>query len=409
MKPLSPTIQRLLTAGAALLLALLPACGGDAAPEPDPAAAPQPEGATSRGVLEVIDPQDPERPHFHDFGEMDWGDEVKWSVTMRNTGDEPVSVQRALPACGCTRLASFAVAGPDGESVERIADFDKKPICTVQPGGTLEMRIDILSKHSKPNMSKLALVRLTTNSELNMFHTFELRFLGMKPFIVAPDNLTMNRVPVSHGGEVKCRVQVVKAGLPGQVHRIVSAPDGIETRLEARPFAGETVWTVFATVPPLAPMGTIRGDIVLAVSDENGEGDAGRVTIPVLARVGPDAYLDPGMFTFGAVPVGAERLRQAQLTGLVPGAFLEITDARIEGTSKDHFTASFRAAGNNEGGRVDESGRSTRWIIDLQLKADHPEGYIDGEVILTLAEPIGGGAGDLGTEVRARVSGLVRK
>lgn len=364
--------------------------------------------SSSTGVLEVVSPQDPERPFFHDFGEMDFGTEVQWAVTLRNTGSEPLEIQRAQPACGCTRLVSFEVAGSDGESTASYSNFKARPICSVPAGGSIKMRVDILSKHSKPNLSKLALVRLSTNSSIDPFHTFELRFLGLKPFIVAPDNLTLHRVPVSHGAEVSCRVQVVKPGLPGLVHRIISAPEGIDARLDARPFAGETVWTVTATVPPLSPMGTIRGDIVLAVSDEEGIGEAGRVNIPVVVRVGPDAFLDPGMFTFGAVKPGETRLRQAQLIGLVPGAKLEILGARLENASADAFRISYRAAGPDEGGQRDDSGRSNRWIIDVQLTADHPEGYLTGEIVLTLSEPIGGGEGEMGTELRARISGLVR-
>ena len=394
----------------------LAACGGEPAP-PAPATsageatstAPGPASApSSAGVLEVVSPQDPERPFFHDFGEMDFGTEVQWAVTLRNTGNEPVEIQRAQPACGCTRLVSFEVIGPDGESASSYSNFKARPICSVPAGGSIKMRVDILSKHSKPNLSKLALVRLSTNSSIDPFHTFELRFLGLKPFIVAPDNLTLHRVPVSHGAEVSCRVQVVKPGLPGLVHRIISAPEGIDARLDAKPFAGETVWTVTASVPPLSPMGTIRGDIVLAVSDEEGLGEAGRVTIPVAVRVGPDAFLDPGMFTFGAVKPGETRLRQAQLIGLVPGAKLEILGARLENASADAFRISYRAAGPDEGGQRDDSGRSNRWIIDVQLTADHPEGYLTGEIVLTLSEPIGGGEGEMGTELRARISGLVR-
>ncbi len=412
--PLSRSIGAAL-AGCALGIALV-ACGrGPDAEAPSVSATETPSsrsGASdplsSGGVLEVVSPQDPERPFFHDFGEMDFGAEVKWTVTLRNTGSEPLDIQRAQPACGCTRLVSFEVAGPEGGPSASYSNFKARPICSVPAGGSLKMRLDILSKHSKPNLSKLALVRLSTNSSIDPFHTFELRFLGLKPFIVAPDSLTLHRVPVSHGAAASCRVQVVKPGLPGLVHRIVSAPEGIEARLDALPFAGETVWTVTATIPPLSAMGTIRGDIVLAVSDENGEGDAGRVTVPVNARVGPDAFLDPGMFTFGAVKPGETRLRQAQLVGLVPGAKLEILGARLENASSDAFRVSSRAAGPAEGGQLDDAGRSDRWIIDLQLTSDHPEGYLTGEVVLTLAEPIGGGSGEMGTELRARISGLVR-
>lgn len=395
----------------------LAACGGGSdatatppsSPPNSPSAPATASTPTSAGVLEVLDPQDPERPFFHDFGEMDFGTEVKWAVTLRNTGSEPLEIQRAQPACGCTRLVSFEVTGPEGGAAASYSNFKARPICAVPPGGSIEMRVDILSKHSKPNLSKLALVRLSTNSSIDPFHTFELRFLGLKPFIVAPDNLTLHRVPVSHGASASCRVQVVKPGLPGLVHRIVSAPAGVDARLEARPFAGETVWTVIADIPPLSPMGTIRGDIVLAVSDEDGVGEEGRVTIPVVARVGPDAFLDPGMFTFGAVGSGETRLRQAQLVGLVPGAKLEILEARLENASADAFRVSYRAAGPDEGGQLDDRGRSSRWIIDVQLTGDHPEGYLIGEVVLTLAEPIGGGTGEMGTELRARISGLVKR
>ena len=256
------------------------------------------------------------------------------------------------------RLVSFEVTGPEGGATASYSNFKARPICAVPPGGSIEMRVDILSKHSKPNISKLALVRLSTNSSIDPFHTFELRFLGLKPFIVAPDNLTLHRVPVSHGASASCRVQVVKPGLPGLVHRIVSAPAGIDARLEAKPFAGETVWTVSADIPLSPPWERSGATSCSRSPTRTAWAKRAGSRSPWSHAWALMPSLDPGMFTFGAVGYGETRLRQAQLVGLVPGAKLEILEARLENASADAFRVSYRAAGPDEGGQLDDRGRA---------------------------------------------------
>ena len=340
---------------------------------------------------------------------MDFGTEVQWAVTLRNTGNEPVEIQRAQPACGCTRLVSFEVIGPDGESACSYSNFKARPICSVPAGGSIKMRVDILSKHSKPNLSKLALVRLSTNSSIDPFHTFELRFLGLKPFIVAPDNLTLHRVPVSHGAEVLVPRPggEARTSRPRPPHRQRSGRDRRATRREA--LRRRDRLDGHGERPSTLPHGDHQGRHRPRGLRRGRSRGSGSSHHPGGRARGPRRI--PGsrhVHVRGREAGGETRLRQAQLVGLVPGAKLEILEARLENASADAFRISYRAAGPDEGGQRDDSGRSNRWIIDVQLTADHPEGYLTGEIVLTLSEPIGGGEGEMGTELRARISGLVR-
>lgn len=358
----------------------------------------------SPSALERVDPQDPERPYFHDFGTLDYGEEVRWKAVLRNTGSTPVRILGASPMCGCTRLNSFSIGAADGEEIETARDFARKPeIAVVPPGGTVTASIDILSKHTKPNISKLALVRLTTDSELTPYLTFELHLFPAQPFIVSPPSFEMPRVPTSHGGGKKVKIMVVAPDAPGIVHRIIEAPEGIEARLETTQFAGETIWYVHVAVAPLTPMGALRGEIVLAVSDADGNGEAGRLKIPVEIRIGPDNFLDPGMFAFGAMPKGVGKTISAQLNGLVPGATIGVKEARIEGKHSGSISVEQTVI------RPNEEGRSKTWQFHVTVADSHPTGYLAAELVLVLDEPFGGGVGEASNELRARISGIIQE
>lgn len=361
-------------------------------------------GPSVPSALERVDPQDPERPYFHDFGTLDFGEEVYWKATLRNTGSSPIRILGASPMCGCTRLNSFSIASADGEEIETAREFGRKPeIAVVPPGGTITASIDILSQHTKPNRSKLALVRLTTDSELTTYLTFELHFFPAQPFITSPPSFEMPRVPTSHGAGKKVKIMVVAPDAPGIVHRILEAPAGIEARLETTRFAGETIWYVHVEVAPLTPMGAIRGDILLAVSDSDGNGDAGRLEIPVEIRIGPDNFLDPGMVTFGAMAKGSEKTVSARLNGLVPGSKIGIKEARIEGQNSEFLSVQQTVI------RPDEEGRSQTWQFDVTISKSHPLGYLGAELVLVLDEPFGGGVGVESNELRAAISGIIRE
>lgn len=377
---------------------------GSISPDPgqDPGTvAPRDGSSLVAGALEIVDPQNPERPFFHDFGVLDYGVEIPWSVTMRNVGTEPMVIETAYGACGCTRLVTFDITDPATGKTTIVNDFSKDTVATVPVNGTATMNLQILSHYTAENQSKLALFRVVTNALIDPFLTFELRFFPQRSLTVSPKRLEMKQVPTTHGGEHSVKIITASAKGLAKVHRILSAPEGIETRLESFPFGGEMIWRVYATVPPMTPMGVIRGEIELAISDLQGEGEDNRLSIPVFVRVVADAFVDPGLLTFGATPEGTSKSISSQLICLIPGATLEIVEARFENVSADAFRVEMNAV------RPEASGRSKRWEIIVHIDESHPVGYIQGELVLKLAEPLGGVSGDNNDEIRTRLGGAV--
>lgn len=359
------------------------------------------EAPLSAGVLEVVDPQNPDRPFFHDFGTLDHGEELVWSKTLENVGPEPVTILTARGACACTILHSIVFAGPEGEEIESVSDFTRAEIGEVPAGGTATLHIKLLTIHSTANQNKLPLFRITTNSAQQPFSTFELRFFPVQSFIVAPSHLTLDQVPTSHGAEASVKLLAADPGAGAKVHRIVSSPEGLTTRLESTVFAGEEIWFLYGTVDPITPIGAIHGEVVLATSDPEGVGDENRISVPVFVRVVPDAVLEPGLISFAAVESGSEKTVDAQVVSLIPGSTLDVVETKIVGRTSDHFRVEAEPV------RPNVDGRAKKWLVSTTLLASHPTDFIGGELVVTLREPLGGLGGAEGRELRTRIGGRV--
>ena len=164
--PLLPLLKALL----AVLPVALVACGPDQ-PQGAPANAASEElpAAAGRGLLETIDPQDPARPRFHDFGELIFGDQLTWPVRFRNSGEGPLKILSAQAACGCTRLAGMTIRPAGGGPPRVIKSFRGDVIATVPAGAELEVSIEVITSFTAPNQRKLALFRMTTDSDLEPY------------------------------------------------------------------------------------------------------------------------------------------------------------------------------------------------------------------------------------------------
>ena len=401
-----PVLTALLFAAMGMLAACSDGTGAEATPGDESPGSGWSGTATSdpdlsAGVLEVVDPQEPERPFFHDFGTLDYGEELVWSKTLKNIGPEPVTIRSARGACGCTILHSIVFAGPDGEEIESVSDFTHATIGDVPPGGTATLHIKLLTIYSTPNQNKLPLFRVTTNAASEPFLTFELRFFPVQSFIVAPTHLTLDQVPTSHGGEASVKLLAADPDAGAKVHRIVSSPEGLNARLESLVFGGEEIWFLYGTVEPITPMGAIHGEVVLAISDPNGVGDENRISVPVFVRVVPDAVLEPGLVSFAAVEQGAEKTVDAQLVCLIPGSTVDIVEATIDGPTSEHFRTRVEPV------RPNADGRAQKWLISTTILETHPADFIQGELVVTLREPLGGLGGADGSELRTRIGGRV--
>lgn len=390
-----PTLRPL----ACLLVCLLSAgCNPEAEPAPEPgpppaaAATDGPVGTTSRGVLRVAEPQDPTFPYKHDFGEISFGETVRWSSTLVNDGPEAVTIIGSQAACQCTAVRELEILGPDGASLESHVNFRSDVNAVVPVGGRAVLSIDVVSTASEPNKPKLALVRVQTNSVAGFASThltYELRFTPTLLFEPAPSELRLLSVPTSHGGSTFIKILRRHRSDVARILDIESAPEGVEVDLIENEFGGETHWKLYAKLPPMTPMGQMRGKVVLRTTDEDGRGDEGRLTIPVVARVLPDVIANPGIFSFGRLARGTEKTVEVELQGLVPGARVQVLGHALDvGDVTDHFEVEVRSL------PPDDSHAVERWRIAITARPELPEGAHRGNLVVTLAEPFGGGQGD---------------
>ncbi|MEM9381531.1 MAG: hypothetical protein AAGB93_16370 [Planctomycetota bacterium] len=396
-------------AAAALLALALAACGGDAADDARGDAT-RTSGELEvpvvtearRGLLEVIDPTFPDRPYFHDTGELIYGERRAWITRFRNVGASPVEVLSAQPACGCTRLFSMTVTPPDGGPPEVLKTFDDRPITTVPVGGELELSVLVLSKFTTPNQRKLANFRLSTDSDLEPYITLEVSILATRPFIFAPTEAKLLNTPTSHGKEARVKVLVESPGDPGRVLGIESSPDGLEVDLVEETFAGEFVWYIDIKAPPLTPLGVIRGSVVLRTTDSTGEGDGGRLALPVICQVVPDVVMEKPFAALGAFKATEGTVFESRLNALVPGAKMRVLRTRIEDAAFDGIAVEVTPV------TPDDDGRAKEWQVTVRVAPGCPPGFLTGDIVFELDEPIGGTRGsEDGTELRIRLSGRV--
>ncbi len=392
------------------LLAL--ACGGDGAAA-NPSAA---NGSTStingsaalipgergQGLLEVIDPTVPERPLFRDFGEMNFGEEASWVTRFRNVGAGPIEILSAQAACGCTRLFQLEVVPADGSPSTKIRAFAPRGLVTVPVGAELIMTVKVMKSYTTPNKRKLALFRLTTDSDLAPYMTLEVSFWPRRAFIMAPRELKLMNVPTSHGQEARIKVLVESTGDPGMILGIESAPEGLEVSFVEESFAGEYVWWIDVRVPPLSPLGVIRDKIILRTTDSLGEGEDGRLSLPLIVQIVPDIVLEKPLVAVGSFKTSEGTTFQSRLTALVPGAEMRVVGTRVEHATVEGIEVTATPVS------PDDAGRAKLWLVVVWIPPGCPPGFITGDVVFELDEPIGGTRdSETGKELRVRMSGRV--
>lgn len=355
-----------------------------------------------QGLLEVLDPEDPERPHFKNYGELPFGVERRWTTRFRNVGDGPLRILSAQAACGCTHLVELRVTPPGATEPTVVRDFRAETLATVPVGGELDLDVQVLTRYSTANQQKLAIFRMGTDSVHEPFTTLEVAFLPTRPFIFAPLEAKLLNTPTSHGGHERIKVLVDRAGNPARVLGIESFPEGLDVELVEESFGGEYVWWVDVRVPPMAPLGVTRGKILLRTTDASGEGEDGRLELQVTAQVVADAVLETPLVALGAVRSSEGKTITTRLTALVPGAKLGVENVRIE--SSDATGLSARATPVDP----DDNGRARIWNVEVSVAPGRPAGFLSGDVVFELDEPIGGARGSAdGKELRVRLSGQI--
>ncbi|MEZ6013519.1 MAG: DUF1573 domain-containing protein [Planctomycetota bacterium] len=347
------------------------------------------------GGLAILNPTDLERPFFRDFGGIPRGETRTWTIRMQNQDAAPVQIKDARGACGCMHVRFLRARLANDEVIEGDPYAKEPPLLTVPAGALLEIELELSTEKVQPNQDKLAVFRVTTDSAASPFITFEAHLLALTSFVATPAELAFGDVPQGFGGRKKVRILAEPVGSPARILGIAEQGKRVHAELEETFYGGEFVWHVMGDVPALEPLGAIRDRIVLKTTDEHGEGDAGRMTIDVMATVVRDIRISPSLFAFGAQKAGTAAEAHGTLDALVPGARAKVIGAHFEGPSAPHLEAVYEPL------QPDEGGRAVTTNVTVKLSAAHPTGPLQARLFLELDDPSNPVAS-------APVSGLVR-
>jgi hypothetical protein len=315
----------------------------------------------------------PARPYFHDFGTLEFGQEVERTFTFRNTDPVPVTVLSLHPACTCTRVRGMSTLPPDGGPAVK-GDLEMlENIIRVEPGGTLDIVVVVNTKSIRPNSDSLNILRVRTDSKNTPFMTFELHVLAEKLFTLSPAELRLGDVPISHGGSKRLSILTGYPNSSAEVVEILETTGGIVATLQPTLAVSEVRWDLTATLPPLTDLGSRHETILLSTTDDAGEGDKGRLLVHVWARVVPDVVIRADPIHFGLVSAVEGGQAQAELRALVPGTRVRILETRFEGAGLGPLQCRFTPLGY-----VDSEGRCDRWGLELLAPPGMAPGRFQG-------------------------------
>ncbi len=353
-----------------LLLSLTAACGTEAESLPR---------SEERGFV-IIESANPERPEFHDFGEVPHGEIAEHTFKMVNTDHFPITIRDILPACGCTIPEIYYI----DEAGLRVTGNvrSKGEVLIVPPRATVyvTMKTDT-TEIGVPNRDKLSMVRLRCDSKNTAFMTFELHLIAKLLFQATPFDINMGQIAHSSGGS---SFSEIIASIPGSGAKIIdieSSDPSIETTLTESVRFGVTLWTLTTRIPGEYELGPHRSEVVLRTTDVDGEGDSGRFKLGVMAQVVEDVVAMPPTASLGSFPREDGRTVETTVRTLVPGHRLKILGSEISGEGADELTVTFSPAS------PDDAGSSTEWIVALTIAPGATRDVYGGVITLELDDP----------------------
>ncbi len=90
----------------------------------------------------------------HDYGRVLYGDTVKDEFVIKNTGDQPLKIDKLEASCGCTKVIKGASEIPPNGETKIFASFDTNGLS----GGKKQKSITVYSNDPERPVVKLALL-----------------------------------------------------------------------------------------------------------------------------------------------------------------------------------------------------------------------------------------------------------
>lgn len=372
-------MRGLRTACASLLLSLVPvlsACGDAGAPAEPRAQEPVLGGR----AVEVLEPQFPQAPYDLDLGHVPYGETASRTVRLRNAGAEPLVIRSVRPGCSCTTPVLSFVDPRSGET--RRADArGKGDVIEIPPGLPFEMELAVDSTVAPTrNKHKLVVVRMTTDSPVEPYLTFNLSVFVESHFLPSPAILDLRQLAV-HGGGAGTLTLVSDTAERRRVLEVQSSPRDLLAGLTERNESGATLWDLNVQVLPPLALGPQTWTLELATSGPNGEGEGPPVRVSVRAQGVPDIAVEPAIVLLDPTPVGQAAANQARLITRLAGQRLLLRSARIEGELAGHFEVEATPQS------PDDDGRSPLWSLRLIALAEQGAAPLSGRLVVELDHP----------------------
>ncbi len=350
--------------------------------------------SSAQGLV-IQNPGQAERPYFHDYGNVPFGQAVTHVYDLLNTDPEPVVIRSVQGGCACIRVTSIDAHLPDGSEIQGKVR-SKEEVLTVPPGALVKMAVRMdTSQLRDPNKDKLEILRLSTSSPNTPFPTFELHVKSQQLFQITPRRLVLGDVPTTSGKAGAIQIVTASFGDTARILRIESSGEHCEAELSEEVANGESLWTVHVRVPEFAPKGALRDELVLVTTDEYGEGEEGRERVEILAQVTDDVVANPRMISFASLKLGEAAKASCKLVALVPGARLLVENVSIEGEKSDSLEVEAVPL------TPDASGAAVSWELHLHANDKLPAGRFAGNLIVSLDD-------SQTPEVKVPYSGFVR-
>lgn len=367
----------------ALGLALAPlflACGSETEhvhPSAHPAEARAfPQG---EGQLTFLDPFDPKRPYFFDFGTVSYGQRLTTVFSIANTGDGPLTILRAQPACSCTRVKAIRLL-QEGAAAIPGSPSAQDGMLTIPPGEVCELEIELDTTKTQANQDKLAVMRVVTDEVDNPYQTLEIHVRAERLFELKPATVNLGQIP-QYGGAGKT-IQIYNRLLdrPAKLIEVIETSPGFEAKLEEIQATGVPFWNLTVRLAESSKLGGVRGKVTLSHSDARGEGDAGRISVDVFGQVTEPIVISPRNISFGSISLGSTAHVKSSLKTLLPGQRTRILKASIEGASAPHLLVETQALGE------DEAGLASHFDVIVRSLESLPAGRLNATLILEMED-----------------------
>jgi hypothetical protein len=370
-----PSFRSVLGLALGLVLACA-ACGEAQAPQdPTPTS-----GASASRAVEVLDPQVPDAPFEIDMGHLPYGEVARHTVHMRNASDRPLVVRSVRPGCSCTTPVLAYVDPASGKEVRANAR-GRGDLITIPPGLPFEMQLAVDSTVAPAkNQHKIVVVRMTTDSEVEPYLTFNLRVFIESHFQPSPAVLDLREVSV-HGGGAGTLTLASDGNEGRRVLEVQSSPRDLLIGLSERSEGAANLWDLRVQVLPPVAVGPQDWTVELATSGPNGEGEGPPLRVSVRAEGVPDISVEPAIVLLDATPVGQPAANQARLITRLAGQRLLVRSARIEGDLAGVFEVEATPQ------RPDDDGRSPLWTLRLIARAEQGATPASGRLIVELDDP----------------------